>query len=106
MVHWIFFDVGNVLLDEDPLTYHNVRRHAEAVRQVRPDLSFFDLLAAREARAADGSRWPLHEVVSGYLDGARCDPAWDATPRETRARYEALPPPVAGACELVERLPR
>ena len=71
MLEWIFLDVGNVLLDEDPLTYLSFRRHAEAVLRAHPGSTFRDLLAACEARAAAGSRWPVSEVVSAFLDEPR-----------------------------------
>jgi 5'-nucleotidase len=104
MVRWLFFDVGNVLLDEDPLTYRNTCRHVEAVRHVRPDRTFHDLLAEIEARAVDGARWPLFEVVSTYLDESRRADVWNATDREIRAEYAALSPPIVGAASVIERL--
>src|SRR5215213_7456700 len=51
-IRWAFLDVGNVLLDEDPLTWLVFRRHAEAVRRVRPDRSLLDLVSERASRAA------------------------------------------------------
>jgi 5'-nucleotidase len=104
MLRWIFFDVGNVLLDEDPLTFRTFRRHFEAIRQIRPDRSFDDLLAEREARAAAGSRWPLFEVASAYLDEARCAAVWEDAAREIRADFAALSPPIAGASAVLRRL--
>ena len=106
MWRWLFFDVGNVLLDEDPLTYLSFHRHVEAVRRVRPDVRFDDLLAAREARAAAGCRWPVYEAVSAYLDEPQCTAVWDATAREVRARFPELSPPIPGAAELLDRLGR
>jgi HAD superfamily hydrolase (TIGR01509 family) len=104
MLRWIFFDVGNVLLDEDPLTYRNVCRHVDAIRSVRPDRSFLDLLAERGAYAAAGSRWPLFDLASRYLDEARVAAVWDEAAREIRAEFAALSPPVEGAAEALERL--
>jgi HAD superfamily hydrolase (TIGR01549 family) len=104
MIHWIFLDVGNILLDEDPLTYFVFRRHVEAVQRVRPDLSFATLLAEREASAAAGSAWPVHDMVSSYLDAAARSKVWEATDREVRARFAELSPVVSGAAELVDRL--
>ena len=106
MVRWVFLDVGNVLLDEDPLTYRNFRLHVEAIRGVRSDRSYVDLLAEREAHAALGSRWPLYEVASRYLDDARCADVWEAAGRAIRNDYAALSPPVAGAATAIERLGR
>jgi 5'-nucleotidase len=103
---WVFLDVGDVLLDEDPLTYRSFRRHVEAVQRVRPDLTFRELLAAREARAAAGSRWPVYEVVSAVLDEAACAAAWASAEREVRAEFAALSPLIDGADALVERLAR
>jgi 5'-nucleotidase len=105
-LRWVFFDVGNVLLDEDPLTSLSLRRHAEAVARVRPDLTFLDVLAAREARAAAGSRWPLYEAVAPVLGEDGCASVWEAVAREVRARFDELSPPIPGAAEAVERLSR
>jgi HAD superfamily hydrolase (TIGR01549 family) len=103
MLRWIFFDVGNVLLDEDLLTYENFCRHVAAIRGVRPDLTFLDLLAEREACAA-GSRWPLHDVVSRYLDETAVAAVWDDAARDLAAAYAKLSPPVAGAAALLQRV--
>jgi len=104
MIDWAFLDVGNVLLDEDPLTFRVFQVHVDAVRDVRPDLSFFDLLAGREERAASGSRWPLHEVASRHLDEAGCEAAWQAAEREVRSRYAELSPAIEGAADLLRAI--
>jgi 5'-nucleotidase len=104
MIEWVFLDVGNILLDEDPLTYLVFRRHVEAIQKRRPDLSFAELLAEREARAAAGSAWPLWDVVSVYLDEPRCAEVWAEAEREVRARFAELSPLVTGAVELVDQL--
>jgi 5'-nucleotidase len=104
MIRWAFLDVGNVLLDEDPLTFANFRVHVEAVRKSRPDLTFARLLDEREERAASGSAWPLYEVVSRYLDEHGCLAAWDAARAEIRAQFDALSPPIPGVEELLRAL--
>ncbi len=104
MIHWVFLDVGNILLDEDPLGYENFRIHWDAVRQVAPHVSFQDLLAIREERATAGSRWPLYEAVSLYLNDAQCSAAWARADHAIRRRYSLLSPPIAGAWETVGRL--
>jgi HAD superfamily hydrolase (TIGR01509 family) len=106
MWRWIFLDVGNVLLDEDPLTYLVFRRHAETVRRVRPDVTFGDFLALREALASAGSRWPLYEAVSIYLDEGQCARVWDESAREVRGRYDEIAPLIPGAVAMVESLSR
>ena len=104
MIRWAFLDVGNILLDEDPLTFVNFRVHVQAVQKVRPDLTFDRLLLDREARAMSGSAWPLYEVVSQYLDEAQCLAAWKLAETEIRGHYDALSPPILGAEALLEAL--
>jgi HAD superfamily hydrolase (TIGR01549 family) len=104
MIHWVFFDVGNILLDEDPLAYANARIHWEEIQRVHPAVSFPDLMAERERRAVEGSRWPLFEAVSAWLDEAACAAAWERAEREIRPRFAELSPLIAGAPELVEQL--
>lgn len=103
-LRWVFLDLGNVLWDEDPLGFFSFARHVEAVRAVRPDLAFGDLLAEGEARAAAGSRWPVYDVVSSYLSEARCSEVWEETSRAARHRFDELSPPIPGAIEAVHRL--
>jgi HAD superfamily hydrolase (TIGR01549 family) len=104
MIRWVFLDVGNVLLDEDPLTFVCFLRHVEAVCRARPELSFDHLLAEYEARAAAGARWPLHEIVSPILDHATSTAVWNETDRELRSRFDELSPVVPHAEALVDRL--
>ncbi len=104
MIRWAFLDVGNILLDEDPLTFVNFRVHVEAVRKVRPDLSFDRILLEREERALAGSKWPLYEVVSQYLDDQGCLEAWKLAEVEIRGHYAELSPPIVGAKGLLDAL--
>lgn len=101
---WAFLDVGNVLLDEDPLTCRVFRVHVEAIRRARPDLTFGQILAGREAAALGGSRWPLFEVASRYLDEGRVAAAWGEADREVRVCYVQLSPPILGAEAFLDAL--
>jgi len=92
------------LLDEDPLTYLSFLRHAEAVCRARPGWTFFDVLAAREACAAAGSRWPVYEAVAPVLGEDGCAAVWEATAAEVRARFAELSPPIPGAAGMLGRL--
>ncbi|AGA29747.1 HAD family hydrolase [Singulisphaera acidiphila] len=104
MIRWAFLDVGNILLDEDPIAYRCTRLHWEAVQRVQPDLTFLEFMAAREERSIEGLRWPLYEVVSALMDEAACAEAWNVAEREIRGRYHELSPVITGARELVDRL--
>jgi HAD superfamily hydrolase (TIGR01549 family) len=103
MIEWVFLDVGNVLLDEDVLTFATFSRHVDAIRRIRPDRSFEDLLAEREAKA-EVSRWPVYEVASSYLDESAIGAVWSEAEKDVRSRYGALNPPIPGAVELLDRL--
>jgi FMN phosphatase YigB (HAD superfamily) len=104
MIRWVFLDVGNILLDEDPLAYRNFQIHWEAVRHVRPDVKFLDLLAERERRALAGSRWPLYESIVPILGDARCAAVWQTAEREIRTRYAELSPPIPWGLAALEDL--
>ncbi|SIN90945.1 putative hydrolase of the HAD superfamily/5'-nucleotidase [Singulisphaera sp. GP187] len=104
MIRWVFLDVGNILLDEDPVAYHCTRLHWEAVQRVRPDPTFLEFIAARESRSILGSRWPLYDVVSTLIDEAACAAAWNTAEREIRSRFREYSPVLNGARELVDRL--
>jgi 5'-nucleotidase len=103
-IRWAFLDVGNVLLDEDPLSFFVFRRHVAAIRHARPDRTFAGLLAQREARALAGSRWPVFDVISEYLDPAEVAKVWVSADRDARASYGELTPPIAGAADLIDQL--
>jgi HAD superfamily hydrolase (TIGR01509 family) len=104
MIRWVFLDVGNILLDEDPLTFHVFCRHVEAIRQVQPEKSFDALLAELDVRTETGSAWPLHGVAAAYLGERRCAEVWEEVDREVRARFAELSPLIPGAQTLVEEL--
>src|SRR4051812_39466306 len=104
MIRWVFLDVGNILLDEDPIAYRCTRLHWEAVQRVRPDLTFLEFIATREERSLQGSRWPLYDVVSTLIDEASCAEVWNSAERAIRARFRELSPVIPGARELVDRL--
>jgi FMN phosphatase YigB (HAD superfamily) len=106
MPRWIFFDVGNVLLDEDPLTYRNFCLHAAAIQRVRPDRTFPDLLAEYKARATAAERWPLARFVAEYLDEAARAAVWESSEHAIRAEFGILSPPVQGAAAAIEQLGR
>lgn len=106
MIRWVFLDVGNVLLDEDPLGYVNARVHWEDARRIRPDLGFTDLLAARERFVASGSRWPLFEAIHPILGDEGCASAWARAEAAIRPRFAELSPLIWGASDVVARLSR
>jgi HAD superfamily hydrolase (TIGR01549 family) len=68
--------------------------------------TFYDVLAARESKAAAGSRWPVYDVVSEVLSEQDCAALWERTDREVRDRFDELSQWIPEAMETVDRLGR
>lgn len=67
MIDWVFFDIGNVLFNDDPQSFYTFRRYHEALQEVRPGYTFADMLAERESHASEGSIWILYELAQRTL---------------------------------------
>lgn len=67
MIDWVFFDVGNVMFNDDPQNCFTYRHMYEAIREHRPDYAFDEMLAERERRAARGENWIVHKIVAELL---------------------------------------
>ena len=106
MRDWVFLDVGNVLLDEDRLTWFVLQKHAEAIARVRPEVTLREVVARFDRALTSRARWPLYEAVRDDLDDSELAAIWDSTTREARARYRELCPLIPGAREAIERLAR
>jgi FMN phosphatase YigB (HAD superfamily) len=104
VIRWVFLDVGNVLLDEDPLAYVVFCRHVEAIVRKRPERTFADLLAERENVARNGSKWPVFDVAARYLSATEIDQVWNQTDREVRERFTELMPLIPATRQLIDRL--
>ncbi|MFO0948065.1 MAG: HAD family hydrolase [Planctomycetota bacterium] len=63
----MFFDIGNVLFNDDPQSFLTFRRYYEALRDVRPGYTFADMLAERESLASEGSIWILYDLAQRTL---------------------------------------
>lgn len=104
MFRWVFLDVGNVLLDEDSLTYAVCRAHFDAIRSIWADRSYEELLGMRERLAMEGSRWPLYELTAAAIGEQECSRLWNRVERDVRGRYASLSPPILGAEALLDFL--
>ncbi len=70
MIDWVFFDVGNVLFNDDPQNFQGYRFVYEAIRGRHPDYSFAAMLAEREAWAKAGADFILSKIVRALLPPA------------------------------------
>ncbi len=102
---WIFFDVGGVLLNDDPVMAAVFRHIWESVRAKNIDLSFENLLRLREKISNRGPKLRIHhEVALEFLNPEQ----W----RQTRSRYldETLPrlqyycPPMPDVADMIFHL--
>ena len=104
MIRWIFFDVGNVLFNDDPQTYHIHRRcHAVAERR-SPQFTFARFLDDREREVARGNRWPIQSVLLHHLSPEELDAAYRDVSEELRGIYDSVNLPMPGALPLVRAL--
>src|SRR5947209_18314056 len=95
MIRWVFLDVGNVLFNDDPLTYLNHLRHFEAVERLRPGFEFAEFLAARERAIGAGERWPLYAWMRSILSAEQLAALWTEIAAEATRRFDELNPPLA-----------
>lgn len=68
---WLFFDVGNVIYNDDAQAFHSYRffhRHFQALEET---LSFADLMTEREREAQALPGWVLHRIGKRRLGAAR-----------------------------------
>lgn len=87
-IQWVFFDVGNVLFNDDPQTYEVFRRYHRELAASRPDYAFEDLLASREALAAKGESWILYKLVKDAISRERLGEIYAETRAWTIERYD------------------
>ncbi len=104
MRDWVFLDVGNVLLDEDRLTWLVLSRYAAAVAKVCPEVTALDVVARFERKLEVNVRWPLYEAVRDLLEDEVLTTVWNETAHEVRARYQEVCPLIPGAAAVVQNL--
>lgn len=66
-VEWIFWDVGNVLFNDDPQAFVACRRYHEAIAERLEGYSFADFLREREEWARQGATWILAKIAGQHL---------------------------------------
>lgn len=73
MLKWIFFDVGNVLFNDDPQNCFVWQFLWEKFQQDEPGLTFAELMVERERRALAGENWITKKMVTARHGPAACD---------------------------------
>lgn len=88
MLKWIFFDVGNVLFNDDPQNCFVWFFLWEKFRQDEPELTFADLMAEREQRAIKGENWITKKMVTARYGSAACDRHMAELRRHLKANFD------------------
>ena len=96
---------GNVLLDEDPLTYRSLPppRRGRPAGSARHDVPGFTGRARRRAAAA-GSSLAVYEVVARYLDEEAAPRSGRPAEREIRAVVRRALATLIAAADVIEQL--
>lgn len=88
MIEWVFFDVGSVLFNDDPQAFAIFQRYHAALSEVRPEYTFADMLAEREALAKSGSPWILYELARRHLGKEKMKQIYDEMSEELVPRFD------------------
>ncbi len=88
MLRWIFLDVGNLLLNDDPQTFYIHRRYFEAAARHRHEFTFDQFLAERELEVSRGNRWPTQSVLLRYVSSRELDSLYREVTDELRGTYD------------------
>ncbi len=104
MVRWIFFDVGNLLLNDDPQTYRIHRRYYEAAAERNSTLTFLQFLDDREAEVRRGNRLPTQTVMRRYLAAAELESLYHRVTDELRGIYDSMNLPMPHVLEMLNTI--
>jgi HAD superfamily hydrolase (TIGR01549 family) len=88
MLKWVFFDIGNVLFNDDQQAFFGYRSLYEALREIHPGQTFAELMSAREAEARQGRQWIISRIAKSRLP-AEQHAAWSShVTRSLAERYD------------------
>jgi 5'-nucleotidase len=104
MIRWVFLDVGNVVFNDDPQTFHIHRRYHQAVAQRRPQFTFNDFLRDREAEVRQGNRWPSQTVMRRHMSNAELDSLYESIMNELRGAYDEFNIPMPHLGSMLDAL--
>lgn len=87
MIRWVFLDVGNVVMNDDPVMGYLYETLHREILDSGLDLSFARLLAEREALIAAGGGGHWSVLAERYLGGAAHERLMAETAEHLRPRY-------------------
>lgn len=104
MIDWIFFDVGNVLFNDDPQNYFAFRHVHRRIEQDRPEYTFSEMLADRESHALRGDHWILRKIAERFFSEDRRKRYFAEMKARLIAEYDRNHIPSEGLHELLDSL--
>jgi 5'-nucleotidase len=103
-VRWVFFDIGNVLFNDDAQAFYSYRYFHEQFLADDPGLTFDQLLAEREDEARRQPTWVLKRIAMRRLGEARYRQSAHQLAQELRERYDDHHLINPGVTETLSRL--
>ena len=101
-LEWLFFDIGNVLFNDDRQTFYGYRALFRAVRAEHPEFTFADLLAQREQLAREGLHWILQRLAGRWFSEEQVRAAMREIRKDLLPRYDEYNVPHAGMCDVLD----
>ena len=106
MTRWVFFDVGNVLFDDQGQSCEAYRASWAAIAAARPEWTLTDFFAAREALARAGETWIMATLLRQNLDPEAAARLLAELPVRLVAQYDRWHLPAPGLTEVLDELGR
>lgn len=100
----IFFDVGNVIFNDDAQAFHAYRWFFGEIQKVHPDYTFDQMLAEREDLASRGESWNLHAIASRYLSPEQVEQVHHQSRQWLIQHYDTNHLLNPGVVEVIEKL--
>jgi 5'-nucleotidase len=102
---WVFFDVGNVIFNDDPLMVHVYEKLFNEIRKDHDSFTFPDLLREREKlieRTEDGKHfWTLGQR---FLGKDRWKKVWNGIIGDIKKEYGKYSPLIPGIVKVIKEL--
>lgn len=105
MIKWVFFDVGNVLLNDDPLMAKRFEMLWRAIQGVDGEVGFAGLLRQREQLILEDRESLYFERIGRrYLADGQWEKLLSGYDAELRSNYLKYNPPTPGIEEVLKQL--
>ena len=103
MIKWAFFDIGNVILNDDPAMAQLYRYIFELIREYKQNVTFEDMLQFRENSILRNRNGLHHYAVAvNYLGETVVRQKYKGILKRLVAEWEQVSPLIAGISQVIE----